>query len=163
MNPCYDYLDSAIGPLLLLADSDGLSRLALPRQGQAVPVPTDARHDASYLQPYREQLQAYFAGRLRQFTLPLNALGTQFQRAVWQALNEIPYARTICYTELAARIGRPHAARAVGAANGANPIPIVVPCHRVIGRDGSLTGYAGGLDIKRRLLDLEYRFTHSTT
>ncbi len=163
MNPCYDYLDSPIGPLLLQANSNGLSRLALPKQGQAAPVPAGARHDARCLQPYREQLQAYFVGRLRQFTLPMNMLGTPFQRAVWQALGEIPYAQTICYTELAARIGRPHATRAVGTANGANPIPIVVPCHRVIGRDGSLTGYAGGLDIKRWLLDLEYRFTHSTT
>lgn len=163
MNSCYDYLDSPIGPLLLQADRDGLSRLALPKQDHAAPAPADARRDASYLQAYREQLHAYFAGRLRRFTLPLNVCGTLFQRAVWQALGEIPYAQTICYADLAARIGRPRAVRAVGAANAANPIPIVVPCHRVIGRDGALTGYAGGLDIKRRLLDLEYHCTHSST
>ncbi len=159
MNSCYGYLDSPIGPLLLQADSNGLSRLTLPQQGRAAPTPSDARADPNELQPYREQLQAYFTGHLHQFTLPLNALGTPFQRAVWQALREIPYAQTICYTELASRIHRPRAVRAVGAANAANPIPIVVPCHRVIGRDGSLIGYAGGLEIKRQLLDLECQRT----
>ncbi len=161
MNPCYyEYLDSPIGPLLLQADSDGLSRLALPRQGQAVSTPSDAQRDAEYLRPYGEQLQAYFQGRLQQFTLSLNARGTPFQRMVWQALCAIPYAQTRCYAELAEHLGRPRAVRAVAAAIGANPIPIVVPCHRVIGRNGTLTGYTGGLDAKRYLLNLEDPLTN---
>jgi methylated-DNA-[protein]-cysteine S-methyltransferase len=100
----------------------------------------------------REQLLAYQRGELRAFDLPLAPAGTEWQRAVWQALTEIPYGETISYGELAARLGRPLSARAVGHANGSNPIPLIVPCHRVIGADGSLTGYGGGLDIKERLL-----------
>lgn len=102
-----------------------------------------------------EQLGAYFAGRLRVFDLPLAPAGTQFQRDVWSALLAIPFGATATYGELARRIGRPDAVRAVGTANGANPIPIVIPCHRVVGADGSLTGYGGGLDVKRQLLALE--------
>lgn len=100
----------------------------------------------------REQLLAYARGEQRRFDLPLAPAGTAWQRAVWQALTEIPYGETISYGELAARLGKPQAARAVGHANGSNPIPLIVPCHRVIGADGSLTGYGGGLDIKERLL-----------
>lgn len=163
MNPCYyEYLDSPIGPLLLQADRDGLSRLALPRQGHAVSTPSDAQRDTEYLRPYGEQLQAYFQGRLQQFTLSLNACGTPFQRMVWQALCAIPYAQTLCYAELAEHLGRPRAVRAVAAAIGANPIPIVVPCHRVIGRNGTLTGYTGGLGAKRYLLNLEDPLTNRT-
>ena len=97
----------------------------------------------------------FFAGKRREFDLPLAAVGTEFQRQVWDGLREIPFGETISYGELALRIGRPRALRAVGAANGANPLPIVVPCHRVIGANGKLTGFGGGLDIKRRLLTLE--------
>ena len=100
----------------------------------------------------REQLLAYARGERRRFNLPLAPAGTAWQRAVWQALTEIPYGETISYGELAARLGKPQAARAVGHANGSNPIPLIVPCHRVVGADGSLTGYGGGLDIKERLL-----------
>jgi methylated-DNA-[protein]-cysteine S-methyltransferase len=103
------------------------------------------------------QLDAYFAGKLRRFELPLAAQGTSFQREVWSALTTIPYGETVSYRELAQRVSRPLASRAVGAANGRNPIPIVIPCHRVIGADGSLTGFGGGLEIKRRLLALESR------
>ena len=101
------------------------------------------------------QLTDYFAGRLREFDLPLALVGTEFQLAVWRELRRVPYGETTDYGELARRLGRPRAVRAVGAANGANPTPIVVPCHRVIGRDGSLIGYGGGLEAKRRLLALE--------
>ena len=102
-----------------------------------------------------DQLGAYFAGELRAFDVPLAPAGTAFQRRVWDALASIPYGETTTYGELAAEIGRPGSARAVGAANGANPLAIVVPCHRVIGADGTLTGYAGGLPAKRALLTLE--------
>ena len=108
--------------------------------------------------PFRDviiQLDAYFAGRLRRFELPLAPEGTPFQREVWSALTTIPYGETVSYGELARRVGRPAASRAVGAANGRNPIPIIIPCHRVIGADGTLTGFGGGLPIKRRLLQLE--------
>ncbi|MCA8974064.1 MAG: methylated-DNA--[protein]-cysteine S-methyltransferase [Planctomycetes bacterium] len=105
--------------------------------------------------PARRQLAEYFAGRRREFELPLAPRGTPFQLEVWAALRTIPFGSTCSYADIAARIGRPNAVRAVGAANGRNPIAIIVPCHRVIGRDGSLTGYAGGLDRKRRLLQHE--------
>lgn len=104
-----------------------------------------------------EQLASYFAGDLREFTLPLRPRGTPFELAVWDGLRRIPYGETTSYGELAGSVGRPGAARAVGRANGRNPLPIVVPCHRVIGADGTLTGYAGGLAVKRALLDLESR------
>jgi methylated-DNA-[protein]-cysteine S-methyltransferase len=103
----------------------------------------------------RRQLDAYFAGRLRVFELPLAPQGTEFQRTVWDALLRIPYGETTSYGALARSLGKPEASRAVGLANGRNPIPIVIPCHRVIGSGGSLTGYGGGLDLKRRLLALE--------
>lgn len=105
--------------------------------------------------PSRRQLAEYFAGNRQAFDLKLAPQGTPFQRAVWRALGEIPFGTTCCYADIARRIGRPTAVRAVGAANGRNPVAIVVPCHRVIGRDGSLTGYAGGLDRKRWLLEHE--------
>ena len=101
------------------------------------------------------QLERYFTGELRQFSLPLAPAGTPFQQAVWRALEEIPYGETRSYGEIAGQVGRPKASRAVGAANHRNPIPIVIPCHRVIGAGGTLTGYGGGLDRKRLLLDLE--------
>ena len=109
-------------------------------------------------EPFREviaQLDAYFAGELRRFDLALAPEGTAFQREVWSALSDIPYGETVSYGDLARRLGRPAASRAVGAANGRNPIPIIIPCHRVIGADGSLTGFGGGLAIKRKLLALE--------
>lgn len=101
------------------------------------------------------QLEGYFAGKLQEFSLPLEPEGTAFMKQVWAALCEIPYGRTASYGEIAGKVGRPKAARAVGLANNRNPIPIIIPCHRVIGADGSLTGYAGGLEMKRKLLDLE--------
>ena len=141
-------VDTPIGPLLLSADEGRLSRIQF---GAATACSSSAP-------PFAEaeaQLQAYFAGELERFELPLAARGTEFQRSVWDALAEIPYGGTTSYSELAARIGRPGACRAVGAANGRNPLPVIVPCHRVIGAAGALTGYGGGLERKRHLLALE--------
>lgn len=144
-----------IGWLLLTGDDAGLRGIFFPGSHRPAKVAKEwQRADG----PFREtisQLHAYFAGRLRRFDLPLAPEGTPFQREVWSALTDIPYGETVSYSELARRIGRPTAVRAVGAANGRNPLPIVVPCHRVIGADGSLTGFGGGLEIKRRLLELE--------
>ncbi len=111
--------------------------------------------DADRLRPVADEMNAYLAGNLRQFTLPVDLRGTPFQVAVWRGLQLIPYGETRSYAQIAAGIGRPHSVRAVGAANGANPVPIIVPCHRVIGSSGKLVGYGGGLDLKERLLALE--------
>ena len=131
-------------------------RYVLFAEGRSVPVIDDAWHcgGACLNEPVR-QLRAFFAGELRDFDLTLLPQGTEFQRRVWHALCGIPFGETISYGELARRIGNPAASRAVGLANGANPIPIVIPCHRVIGSSGKLTGYGGGLEKKRWLLDFE--------
>jgi methylated-DNA-[protein]-cysteine S-methyltransferase len=141
-------VDTPIGLLLLRAEDGRLSRVEF---GAASVATSDSR-------PFPEaeaQLHAYFAGELERFELPLAPHGTALQRSVWDALTEIPYGTTTTYSELAARIGRPSACRAVGAANGSNPLPVIVPCHRVIGAAGALTGYGGGLERKRHLLALE--------
>ncbi|HPF70822.1 MAG TPA: methylated-DNA--[protein]-cysteine S-methyltransferase [Candidatus Krumholzibacteria bacterium] len=151
-------LDSPVGPLLLASDGTALTHLLFEREDAPAAADRAAfaagRRDA-VLDRACAQLQEYFAGRRRTFDLPLAPTGTAFQRAVWRALEDIPYGRTESYGTLADRVGRPRAVRAVGAANGRNPISIIVPCHRVIGADGSLTGYGGGLDAKRFLLALE--------
>lgn len=152
----FDEMDSPIGTLRLVADADGLREIRFeqerhPKQDGAGWVQAERP-----LASARRQLQEYFAGRREHFTLPLHPLGTPFQLEVWRELAKIPYGVTISYGELARRIGKPSAMRAVGAANGRNPIPIVVPCHRVIGADGSLTGFGGGLPIKHFLLTLEH-------
>ncbi|MBD8526069.1 methylated-DNA--[protein]-cysteine S-methyltransferase [Pseudomarimonas arenosa] len=149
-------LETPVGELILIADEVGLRALRLP-QGRPLASDADIPRDPRRLRPFLTQLQAYFAGELRQFDLPLSPTGTDFQCAVWWALAEIPYGETMSYSAMAAKIGRPRAVRAVGAANGANPLPIVLPCHRVIGRDGSLTGFAGGLACKAWLLAHERR------
>ena len=146
----YDTIDSPLGELLLAGDGDALTGV----QMDAAPG-AGWRRDRAALRDASGQLRAYFAGELRTFDLPLAPRGTDFQRQVWAALRTIPYGRTISYAELAAATGRPAAARAAGAANGRNPIAIVIPCHRVIGAAGALTGYGGGLGRKRLLLDLE--------
>lgn len=150
-------LASPIGTLHLLERPDG-SVLRVDFAAGATPPPGtrvwDGRNSA-----LRRQLQEYFAGARRQFDLVLCPAGTPFQQAVWRALQAIPYGATCSYGDIARAIGRPKAVRAVGAANGRNPIPIVVPCHRVIGGDGSLTGYGGGLPRKRALLELERQVT----
>ena len=148
-------IDSPVGRLLLAGDAEGLIHVGF----QSGPRPTQRQGDwIADRKPFRAaiaQLEEYFAGKRRQFDLPLAPRGTEFQRRVWRALTEIPYGNTISYGELARRISKPSASRAVGLANGANPLPIIVPCHRVIGADGSLTGFGGGLPIKRQLLALE--------
>ena len=148
-------ISTPVGRLRLAGDEKGLRRISFQnRFPLAAPAESPLRTEG----PFREaiaQLEAYFAGALRRFDLPLAPEGTPFQREVWSALTAIPYGETVSYGELARRLCRPAASRAVGAANGQNPIPIVIPCHRVIGADGSLTGFGGGLAIKRRLLDLE--------
>lgn len=145
-------LDSPVGPLVAVERDGGLARLGPhPTPGPTVVGPRD--DDA--LPEVREQLSAYWSGELQAFDLRLTAPGTPFQREVWAALQTIPFGRTSSYGQLAAEIGRPAAVRAVGAANGRNPIFLVVPCHRVVGSTGKLVGYAGGLDMKRALLDHE--------
>ncbi len=142
-------IPSPLGPILLSADECGLTSIRI-RASAA----TGHRAADRFREPAR-QLAAYFRGELKTFRLELHPEGTEFQLAVWRELEKIPYGTTLSYGELAARIGRPAAARAVGGANGRNPLPIVIPCHRVIAGDGSLGGYTGGVDIKRFLLALE--------
>jgi len=150
------HMDSPIGPLLLAADDDGLRLIEFDSPRHPVVQGDDWRAgDNAVLRETRTQLDEYFAGTRRDFDLPLAPRGTEFQRNVWQALRRIPYGETISYAQLAMRIGKPSAMRAVGAANGRNPLPIVVPCHRVIGADGGLTGFGGGLPTKQFLLQLE--------
>ncbi len=151
----YAVLESPIGPLLLSGTGAGLSAVEFARDGRPAFPAAGWREDRSAQAEALRQLAAYFAGELREFDLPLAPRGTAFQLAVWRELQRIPYGETISYAELARRVGRPRAVRAVGAANGRNPLPVVVPCHRVIGSDGRLTGYAGGLNLKHRLLVLE--------
>jgi methylated-DNA-[protein]-cysteine S-methyltransferase len=155
MNYCV--LDTTIGPLTLVGDDQGLQLIGLPG-GKTLVTPKEEwqRDDAAFVDA-REQLTDYFAGTRVVFDLQLNPQGTVFQQTVWAALQEIPFGETRSYTDIARDIGRPRAVRAVGAANGRNPLPIVVPCHRVVGMDGSLTGFAGGLAAKACLLALERR------
>ena len=154
----YLLADGPIGPLLITADERGLTRvhMELQRHVSTEVQPSWVRDDAG-LAEAAKQFAAYFAGELREFDLELNPAGTPFQLKVWDALRTIPYGETASYGELAAQIGQPTAARAVGMANGRNPIAVIVPCHRVIGASGSLVGYGGGLERKRFLLDLERR------
>lgn len=153
----YQYLDSPLGRLLISADAEGLRAIDFENPEQAGLIQADWQRGGACLAKPLAQLAAYFAGELRDFTLKLAPVGTPFRLEVWRELERIPYARTISYGELARRIGKPQASRAVGAANGANPIPVVLPCHRVIGADGSLTGYGGGVWIKQWLLAHERR------
>jgi methylated-DNA-[protein]-cysteine S-methyltransferase len=148
-------MPSAIGPLTIVGDGDAVTRIHMHDQRHQAPLPPGAVRDDAALAEPRRQLDEYLAGERNAFDLPLRPHGSPFQLAVWEALCQIPYGETISYGELADRVGRPGAARAVGLANGRNPIAIVVPCHRVIGASGSLTGYGGGLERKRFLLELE--------
>lgn len=153
----YDQLDTPIGPLLLISDGAGLVEIGLPHHGVAPPPSPDAKASTSKLHAAARQLDEYFAGKRQQFDLPLHPSGTPFQLEVWGALLAIPYGETVSYADIARRIRRPRAVRAVGAANGANPLAIIVPCHRVIGSHGDLVGYGGGLPAKRWLLAHERR------
>ena len=148
----YAWMESPVGPLLLASDDVGLRHLLFARgRTEARPAP-GWREDAKPLADPLRQLRAYFAGELRRFDLVTAPQGTGFQQRVWQELLKIPYGETISYGELARRIGNPNASRAVGLANGADPISIIIPCHRVIGASGKLTGYGGGLQNKEWLL-----------
>ena len=156
MNVLTTILDSPVGPLFVAADTQGLRAIEFRDNRHPVRRGDDWREgDSPLLRQARTQLDEYFSGRRRGFELPLSPQGTGFQRAVWMSLASIPYGQTVSYAQLASRVGRPTASRAVGAANGRNPLPIVLPCHRVIGADGALTGFGGGLPTKQYLLKLE--------
>lgn len=155
MKTYYTYHPTKIGSLLLAGSDEGLSLLGFPAGKM------QKRHESGWQReeaPFKnvvEQLDAYFAGDLDKFDLQLKPMGTDFQLSVWQALLEIPYGETWSYGQLAKHINKPKASRAVGAANGMNPIPVIIPCHRVIGSSGKLTGFGGGLETKDTLLNLE--------
>lgn len=145
------YLKSIIGEICIEATGDYISHVYINNdQPQNITIGSTA-----VLKEAAEQLNAYFEGTLRTFTVPLNPVGTPYQKKVWELLQEIPYGETATYKQIAVRAGNPKAARAVGMANNRNPIPIFIPCHRVIGADGTLTGFRGGLDMKRKLLEIE--------
>jgi O-6-methylguanine DNA methyltransferase len=161
-------MESNIGPLFLAASHRGLVALEfdarLPGQQSIRPNPRDLREEkrgfifeesSGKLRPYVAELEEYFSGKRREFSFPLDLRGTDFQRACWRALLAIPYGETRTYADIARAVGKPNAFRAVGMANNRNPIAIVVPCHRVISSDGTLCGYGGGLDVKRKLLERE--------
>ena len=151
----YGYFDSPVGELLIAGDEDALHLISFPSGSRTKQPKKDWPRDDTLFGDVYRQLGAYFAGDLQVFDLPLHFSGTDFQNSVWKALCDIPFGETISYGTLAARIGKPSASRAVGAANGANPLPIVVPCHRVIGADNSLTGFGGSIETKRFLLEHE--------
>jgi methylated-DNA-[protein]-cysteine S-methyltransferase len=146
-------IDSPVGPLYLAATDEGLTHVLFITEEREASA--GSGESARIIRKTERQLSEYFARKRREFDIPLAPSGTEFQLATWRALRAIPFGETISYGELARRMNRPNAVRAVGAANGANPISIIVPCHRVIGADGTLTGYGGGLRIKKRLLELE--------
>ncbi|QXJ23064.1 methylated-DNA--[protein]-cysteine S-methyltransferase [Actinomadura graeca] len=157
MESTHAVLDSPVGPLTVVVTDGGLSGLYMDQQRHR-PAEESFGARTETQEPFKavaEQLGAYFAGDLTEFDLPLNMRGTPFQQRVWAALQEIPYGQTTTYGELAVEIGKPSASRAVGLANGKNPISVIVPCHRVVGSTGLLTGYGGGLARKRQLLDFE--------
>jgi len=152
----YDYFETEVaGTLMLAGDDKGLRHLNFINGRHPVNAESTWRRDAGRFEAVKSQLAAYFAGNRNAFDIDLFLQGTAFQLKVWAALREIPYGHVVSYQWVADRIGNPAAVRAVGAANGRNPIAIIVPCHRVIGKDGSLTGYGGGLEIKQRLIGLE--------
>jgi len=146
---------TAVGEMMVIGDDEAVHFVHLPGSYDAGAFDPERAGSPAAVSAAAEQIDAYFRGSLTEFSLPLDPAGTEFQRRVWLALAAIPYGATESYGELAARVGNPKACRAVGLANGRNPIPLVLPCHRVIGADGSLTGYGGGLDLKQRLLDHE--------
>jgi len=151
----YTTTESPIGELLLLGDGQRLRGLYMQHGRKPARVAPSWERSPGRFATTREQLEQYFAGERESFDLPLELRGGEFELSVWNALLEIPYGQTRSYGQIARRIGHPSAARAVGLANGRNPIALIVPCHRVIGADGRLTGYGGGLERKRRLLELE--------
>ena len=159
----YSIFGSSLGVIRIASTEKGVCKIALPKESEedfsrwleAHFGPQNVIEDRSKNEAVLAELESYLAGELREFQSPLDLRGTEFQMKVWKELRTIPYGTTCSYRDIAERIGHPRAYRAVGAANRANPIPIIVPCHRVIGQDGSLTGYGGGLTMKERLLRLE--------
>jgi methylated-DNA-[protein]-cysteine S-methyltransferase len=153
----YCFAPSSLGDVLLVANGDALRGVYFDDQKYLPPIDPAWREDddSAVLRAARSQLDQYFAGSRKVFELPLAPNGTSFQRAVWNAIAQVPWGETLTYADLASRAGHPGSARAAGAATGRNPLSIIVPCHRIVGSDGSLTGYAGGLDRKRKLLALE--------
>ena len=152
----YDYMDTDMaGTLVLAGDENGLRHLNFVSGKHPVVIQGDWQRDPAHFKSVKTQLSAYFAGEHKTFEVDLFPEGTPFQMKVWSALLEIPYGAVVSYQWIARRIDKPDAVRAVGAANGCNPISIIIPCHRVIGKNGALTGYGGGLDLKQRLLRLE--------
>lgn len=147
----FTLFDTPLGLMGLAAEDEAITRLYLPGR----PTPRIMPHETPVLAEGRRQLEEYFAGERREFDLPLAPEGTAFQKQVWAALRDIPYGETRTYGQIAATLGRPKACRAVGMANHRNPLAILIPCHRVVGANGTLTGYAGGLDMKQKLLELE--------
>lgn len=152
MNYAYSY-EFETGKLWICTDENSLIEISF--NDNLVSRNTEIKETELILK-VKSQLEEYFSGKRKTFDLPLNPQGTEFQKRVWQALTKIPYGETCCYKDIAIAIGNPKASRAIGMANNKNPIPIIIPCHRVIGKNGNLTGYAGGLDIKRKLLEFEY-------
>ena len=148
--------DTLLGTMAVGEEDGYINRVYLPNS----PMPRLMPHKTPLLERAQEQIREYFDGRRQEFDLPLTFVGTDFQKKVWQALTEIPYGKTVTYGALAERIGCPGGARAVGAANHCNPLPILVPCHRVVGAGGNLTGYAGGMEMKKFLLELEQGKNH---
>ena len=155
MTTIYTIIPSPIGDILLARNEKGISHISFQDGESRLTPASDWQRDDTTFTDVITQLEAYFAGELQEFDLPLAPEGTPFQQTVWRTLQTIPYGQTSTYGELAVEIGKPNASRAVGAANGRNPIPIVIPCHRVISANGKLTGFSGGLHIKEALLSLE--------
>jgi methylated-DNA-[protein]-cysteine S-methyltransferase len=153
----YDIIESPIGPILLAWNEEELKRLIFLKSERRVEVPDSWVENKEFFREAARQLKAYFSGKLESFNLKLAPEGTDFQKSVWKALCEIPFGETRTYKDIAISIGKPKAYRAVGLANNRNPIAIIIPCHRVIGANGKLTGYASGLDIKEFLLNLEQK------
>jgi methylated-DNA-[protein]-cysteine S-methyltransferase len=157
-------ITSPVGELTLIATDIGLRAVLWPEDEPdrvKLPSPIADASDNAILERAVAQLKQYFAGERTEFDLPLDLHGTEFQQLAWRSLASIPYGQTATYGEQARRIGRPKAVRAIGAANGRNPVSIILPCHRVVGADGSLTGFAGGLDAKRQLLDFEIKYSRN--
>jgi len=158
----YTYLDSPVGRLMLTGQQNYLMTIEFPEDDQVQTPRHTWLRDDNLLSKTVSQLNEYFSGSRKNFSIAIHPQGTDFQRKVWDILQGIPFGETISYGEVASRLGQPTASRAVGAANNANPLPIIVPCHRVIGADGSMVGFGGGIGIKVKLLELEYRFNSAS-
>lgn len=155
MQVFYTEIESPIGPLLMTLESDHLTNICMFNQKRTVPIQPDWIASDRHFRDTAKQLKEYFKGKRREFEIPIRPRGTEFQQAVWNQLLKIPYGTTVSYGEIARRIQNPKAVRAVGLANGQNPIPLIIPCHRVIGANGKLTGFGGGLENKAMLLRIE--------